>query len=194
MLDPGHGGTDTGATNGALNERDLNLDIAFRVRDRLVAQGLRVCMTRTQAEPNWSNTERAQYANRVAQSNGRNVLVLIHLNSISNSTTDYTKTYWGKKTKDLDFSTTMYNTLVQRLITQREAGTCPGVNLQPSSVGQFASGALLKSSMPATLAENVFLSNTAEAQCFANTSLTVSRQQEIANALAAGVTNWFASH
>src|SRR5436309_3871079 len=62
ILDPGHGGTDTGATNGTLTERDLNLDIAFHVRDQLVMQGLRVCITRTQVDPNWTNTQRAQYA------------------------------------------------------------------------------------------------------------------------------------
>jgi N-acetylmuramoyl-L-alanine amidase len=194
ILDPGHGGTDTGATNGTLTERDINLDIAFHVRDQLVMQGLRVCMTRTQVDPNWTNTQRAQYANSVAQADGRNILVLIHLNSSSNTTTDYTKTYWGKKLKDLNFAKVMYNTLVQRLITQLSAGTCAGVNLQPSSVGQFADGALLKSNMPATLTENVFLSNAGEARCFTDTSVSITRQQEIANALAAGILTWFSNH
>jgi N-acetylmuramoyl-L-alanine amidase len=150
-------------------------------------------MTRTGVDPNWTNTQRAQYANSVAQPDGRNVLVLIHLNASSNSNTDYTKTFWGKKLKDLNFSTTMYNALVKNLISNRLPHyTCTTVNLQPSSVGQFADGALLKSNMPATLTENVFLSNPAEANCLADPGTSVpNRRQEIANALAAGVSVWF---
>lgn len=195
ILDPGHGGGDTGAVNGSLAERELNLEIGFKVRDALVGRGMRVCMTRVARDPNWSNTQRAQYANGVAQADGRNVLVLIHLNGATNPATDYTRTYWGKKLKDIDFATTMYNALVANLIAARAAGTCQNVPLATSSVGQFADGALLKSNMPATLTESVFLTNTQEGACFNSAgTLVVSRQQEIANALAAGIGAWFQKH
>ncbi len=35
-LDPGHGGTDPGAVGNGLKEKDLNLDIALRIRDILI--------------------------------------------------------------------------------------------------------------------------------------------------------------
>ncbi|MBQ8005180.1 MAG: N-acetylmuramoyl-L-alanine amidase [Clostridia bacterium] len=47
ILDPGHGGEDGGASgkNGAL-EKELNLEIAFILRDMLSAAGINVVMTR----------------------------------------------------------------------------------------------------------------------------------------------------
>lgn len=49
IIDAGHGGEDGGATgdDGTL-EKDLNLDIAFKLRDMLQANGVHVIMTRTQ--------------------------------------------------------------------------------------------------------------------------------------------------
>ncbi len=47
VLDPGHGGNEPGAVGpSGLREKDLNLDIARRVRDRLVARGATVVLTR----------------------------------------------------------------------------------------------------------------------------------------------------
>jgi N-acetylmuramoyl-L-alanine amidase len=36
FLDPGHGGTDSGAVGSGLLEKDLTLDIALRIRDLLI--------------------------------------------------------------------------------------------------------------------------------------------------------------
>ncbi len=45
-INPGHGGSDPGATSGGLEEADINLDIARRVARMLEASGIRVVMTR----------------------------------------------------------------------------------------------------------------------------------------------------
>lgn len=45
-LDPGHGGPDGGAVGGKLLEKDVTLEVAFRVRDYLQEQGALVIMTR----------------------------------------------------------------------------------------------------------------------------------------------------
>lgn len=49
LVDPGHGGIDsgTGARFG-VQEKDINLDVAFRLKERLEKQGARVYMTRSQ--------------------------------------------------------------------------------------------------------------------------------------------------
>ena len=179
-LDPGHGGSDPGASNTAygLKEAEQNLNIAFRARDLIVGQGYRVCLTRTDGSINPSNTERGQYANSV----GAKVLVLIHLNSATDPSVNYTRTYWGKKSKDLAFSQAINRALYPAL----------GYNVTNGGVGQFASGALLKSTMPATLAETVFISNNQEAARLADPSGF--RQQQIAQALANGILSWVATH
>jgi N-acetylmuramoyl-L-alanine amidase len=47
VLDPGHGGIDPGATSSTgVTEAELNLDVARRVRDRLVARGISAELTR----------------------------------------------------------------------------------------------------------------------------------------------------
>ncbi|MBV8159473.1 MAG: N-acetylmuramoyl-L-alanine amidase, partial [Acidimicrobiia bacterium] len=45
VLDPGHGGSDTGAIRNGLVEKNLALDIAMRLRTLLVARGWLVKMT-----------------------------------------------------------------------------------------------------------------------------------------------------
>lgn len=76
-LDPGHGGTDPGATSNGLNEADVNWKIAQACKAELEKyQNVRVYMTRTQNElPGL--TERV----RRAAEQGATVFVSIHINS-----------------------------------------------------------------------------------------------------------------
>lgn len=174
VLDPGHGGSDSGAVapNGLL-EKDVVLDIADRARKLLVTSGYRVCLTRT-TDMNLTNTQRAQYANNVHG----DVFVLIHLNGSTDPKVNYTSTFWGKKSKDLKLSQHMLEKL--KGLTAQEG----------DFVGQFASGALLKSNMEATLTESAFLTNDDEAKLLANTSTSGTRRDEIAKALADGISTW----
>ena len=61
-------------------------------------------------------------------------------------------------------------------------------NLTDGGVGQFATGSLLQAEMPSTLVESVFLSNPEEAGRL--TDGTGARQNQIAGAIATGVTDW----
>ena len=76
-LDPGHGGTDSGASSNGLNEADVNWKIAQACKAELEKyQNVRVYMTRTQNElPGL--TERV----RRAAEQGATVFVSIHINS-----------------------------------------------------------------------------------------------------------------
>jgi len=47
VLDPGHGGHDHGARAWGVREKNVNLQIAKKIRDRLIANGIHVFMTRT---------------------------------------------------------------------------------------------------------------------------------------------------
>lgn len=64
VLDPGHGGEDTGVEENSVTESELVFDVARRVREMLADEGIRVYMTRTEKE-NPSGTDRVLLANEM---------------------------------------------------------------------------------------------------------------------------------
>ena len=184
VLDAGHGGTDPGAVNARYNltEKEQTLNVANRTKSLLEADGYAVCMTRTSNSETLSNSDRYTYANTT----GARVLVSVHMNGASNSSTDYTTTLFGKWRKDKDLATTIFNSLS----TLPAAGSTGKITTRtPYS---FASGVLLKSTMPATIAETVFITNDKEAQLLSDGS--GARQRQIAEALKVGIESYLTTH
>src|SRR5438046_7818939 len=72
VLDPGHGGQDSGAMCGGVLEKDLTLDVAHRVDRLLEAEGIATVMTRL-GDTYVSLADRATFANRVSRSEERRV-------------------------------------------------------------------------------------------------------------------------
>src|SRR6266853_6340667 len=64
VLDPGHGGQDSGAMCGGVLEKDLTLDVARRVDRLLEAEGVATLMTRL-GDSYVSLADRAAFGNRV---------------------------------------------------------------------------------------------------------------------------------
>lgn len=64
MIDPGHGGKDSGAVWGHAEEDDINLGISFLLRCELVKRDIDVLMTRERDQA-VSLRERTDYANRM---------------------------------------------------------------------------------------------------------------------------------
>jgi N-acetylmuramoyl-L-alanine amidase len=75
VLDPGHGGQDSGAMCGTMLEKDLTFDVAHRLDRQLQAKGLSTIMTRI-GDSYVSLAERAALTNRVPDC----VFVSIHFN------------------------------------------------------------------------------------------------------------------
>lgn len=172
VLDPGHGGGDSGAFNDTygLWEKNLTLDIASRTQGILQSAGYTVALTRD-GDSGLGNSERGDIANAC----GADVFIEIHLNGSSDPSVNYTQTFWGKKRKDLDFSQVMSDAM-------------SSLKIDNNGAGQFANGGLLQAQMPSTLVEAVFLTNDGEAQQLANGT----RQDDIAAAIALGIQNWVA--
>ncbi len=183
VLDAGHGGNDSGAVNAkyGLTEKEQTLDVAKRLKSLLAADGCTVYMTRTLNSQTLSNNDRYTYANTT----GANVLVSIHMNGSTNASTDYTTTLFGKWRKDKELANTIFGSL----------STLPAAN-GTGTIGtrtpySFASGVLLKSNMPATIAETVFITSDKEGQLLSNGTGT--RQQQIAQALRVGIEDYLAT-
>jgi N-acetylmuramoyl-L-alanine amidase len=187
VLDAGHGGTDSGAVNRAygLTEKAETLKVAYELKALLVEDGYSVCMTRTTDSETLSNNDRYAYANTT----GAKVLVSVHMNGSSNPATDYTTTLFGKWQKDKAFAQTVFKSLST---LPAASGTGTIATKTPYS---FASGVLLKSTMPATIAETVFITSDKEAEWLKNgrtmsDGSVVSRQAQIAKKLEAGIQSY----
>jgi N-acetylmuramoyl-L-alanine amidase len=184
VLDAGHGGTDSGAVNTKyrLTEKEQTLDVANRLKTLLAGDGCTVYMTRTLNSQTLSNNDRYTYAN----TKGANLLVSIHMNGSTNPSTDYTTTLFGKWRKDKELANTVFSSL-STLPAANGTGTI--ATRKPYS---FASGVLLKSNMPATIAETVFITNNEEGEKLSYP--TGIRQQQIAEALRAGIEDYLTTH
>jgi N-acetylmuramoyl-L-alanine amidase len=80
LLDPGHGGADAGAiSRHGLREKDLNLDVAVRLKKYLENLGAQVLLTRDDDRYLWLY-DRVAIANRV----GAGVMISIHANNHDN--------------------------------------------------------------------------------------------------------------
>ncbi len=80
-IDPGHGGREYGAI-GCLGqkEKDVNLDIAFKLKNKLEAAGAKVFMTRTE-DKEIGLYDRVEFANK----NNSQVFISIHNNALPDS-------------------------------------------------------------------------------------------------------------
>ncbi|NPV08345.1 MAG: N-acetylmuramoyl-L-alanine amidase [Anaerolineae bacterium] len=155
-LDPGHGGTDPGATNEpfGLEEADINLDVAFGLKALLEYDGAMVVMTRTD-DRYLTNSDRYTFCNAEKAT----LLISVHTNSVSDPTWDGSQTLYFKK-EDLALAQAVHPVLYQYLLT----GAPDQVAFRDLGLNQYASGVLLKSDMPAIMPEPLFMSCPDEAQ------------------------------
>lgn len=90
VLDPGHGGVDSGAMCGTVMEKDLTLDVALRTQLLLRDAGLRTVLTRKD-DRYLSLAERAEVANRERHS----LFVSIHFNEGERAAASGVETYFA---------------------------------------------------------------------------------------------------
>jgi len=90
VLDPGHGGQDSGAMCGGVLEKDLTLDVAHRVDRLLEAEGIATVMTRL-GDAYVSLAERAAFANRVSDC----IFISIHFNEDNRPVSTGVETYYA---------------------------------------------------------------------------------------------------
>lgn len=157
VIDPGHGGKDTGSRairDGVeiLNEKDINLDIALRLNEMLKAAGVSTYMLRE------TDTTIALY-DRPAMANAANgdLYISIHNNSSSdNPNARGVEVFYNSKTNECDYG--IYSKRLAEVVYQelgKEIGIpCRRVKNEP------AYAVLNKTEMPAIIIEGAFLSNT----------------------------------
>ena len=168
VIDPGHGGFDRGGIPGQrVLEKNMNLDVALRLKPILEKAGYRVVMTR-------STDIFVPLGSRVAIANSypNAIFLCIHFNSASRSGASGIETYFYS-TESAPLAASIHSAVV---------GGAPSENRGVRRRGYFV---LRRTTIPAVLVECGFLTNPTEAQ-FAQTT---AYRQKLAQEIARGVSN-----
>jgi N-acetylmuramoyl-L-alanine amidase len=171
-LDPGHGGTDPGAQGNGLNEKDVTLDIALRIRTILnnTYENIEVMMSRT-GDITKSLSQRTNEANAW----GADFYMAIHINAFNGTAQGYEDYIHSSLT---DNSTTAK----YRDIIHAEVINLNQLNDRGKKKANFH--VLRESAMPAFLSENGFIDNAHDAALMKQTSWLQNVAQGHANGIA----------
>ena len=199
-IDPGHGGADSGAVGvipagtatglpprtdsqgrTALDEKDVNLDIALRLDAWLRAQGARTLLTRTRDlaggdVPYTTETADLKARTDLANAAGAEIFVSIHNNWLSAPAGTGTETY------HFYYSSDAARTLAQDVHSQVVAA----LGLPDRGVKTAGFYVLRHTTMPAILVEGAFLSNPSDALMLADPAV----RQRIAEAIGRGIATY----
>ncbi|MBP2656047.1 MAG: amiC 3 [Firmicutes bacterium] len=154
-LDPGHGGSDPGASGATgIKEKDNTLAISLLLRDKLEKNGATVIMTRDCDKdvsfPNASSEEELGSRVDIANETSSDIFISIHNDAFTNSSAAGTTTYhYG------DSESSKLASYIQKCLTD-ELGT-------KDRGARFASFYVIRyTDMPAILVEVAFISNPEE--------------------------------
>lgn len=162
VLDPGHGGKDTGARGTYINEKDVNLKIALKAGELLKQRGIEVEYTRTTDIYLELTKERDEISEMANQLNP-GLFVSIHANAAKNNpAAQGTETYYYAPVDNdllflqLDERKSLAENLQRRLIAK--------LGRPDRGVKQSPYWVLQNTTMPSALVEVAFLSNAEEEQ------------------------------
>ncbi|GEM_PF-641858 len=177
-IDPGHGGTQPGAVNGGVKEKDLALRISLKIGERLKKNGVEVVYTRTNDNVEWPREPIKDLGKRCEISNraGANYFVSIHLNSALKKSVNGIETYClahGGKGEKLAIK-------IQEELIKATGASNRGVKTAKYYV-------LRNTHAPAVLVEIGFISNHDELKKL----LDESYQDIVASAIERGILNCF---
>lgn len=196
-VDPGHGGRETGTAHYNIVEKDLNLSISFKLRDRLEDYGYKVAMSRTD-DSQVDLYDRPAEANRL----GADIFVSVHNNAMPGSSAvhgienyyyqyDESDSYkpqykrgseeWKKATSQLRGNES------KRLTESIHNELIAGTGAVDRGTREMGFAVIRETFMPAVLLELGFVSNYNEAHRL-NTD---SYQRTLANSVIAGINNYF---
>lgn len=105
VLDAGHGGTDSGAKNGKIVEKELNLLLVKKIEKELISRGATVYLTREEDNDLSARTSerkrsdlynRAEYINTIKP----NMYISIHLNATTSSSWKGLQVFYNKNNEE----------------------------------------------------------------------------------------------
>lgn len=185
LLDPGHGGIDPGKVSvTGTNEKEINLQIAVRTKEKLEKAGYKVFMTREDDEGLYkdsdSNKKTADMKRRclMAEECKADILVSIHQNS-----------YQSEGVKGAQVFYYSHSDEGEKLAKSIQKGfqTVVSSNNGREAKANDSYYILLNVKCPAVIAECGFLSNYEEAQLLEKENY----QEKVAEAICVGIQDYF---
>ncbi|MCD8230917.1 MAG: N-acetylmuramoyl-L-alanine amidase CwlD [Clostridiales bacterium] len=184
VIDPGHGADDPGKVGvSGIKEKDLNLEIALRLKEYLSEQGIDVIMTRGEdislAEEGASSVKVSDLKKRVEiiEEAGADLVISIHQNSYTDSTVSGAQVFYYE---DSVQGKLLAEILQQSLIDNLDASNTRAAKPNKSYY------ILKRTSIPTVIVECGFLSNPAEEALLADTEY----QEKIVTAICEGITDY----
>ena len=160
VIDAGHGGEDSGAVANSVLEKDINLEIALKLRDMLKASGIEVKMIRESdvsiydtASGTIRERKVSDLKNRVkiVNNNKKNILVSIHQNKFEQSKYSGAQMFYSA------------NNDKSQILAENIRKSITGL-IQPENKRELKKGGsdiylLNKATVPAVIVECGFISN-----------------------------------
>ncbi|MBD8005753.1 N-acetylmuramoyl-L-alanine amidase CwlD [Bacillus norwichensis] len=185
-LDPGHGGPDGGAGDSEALEKDIALEVAFKLRDYLQAQGALVLMTRETdadlADPDIKGLSKRKTADlkkrlKLVNESEADLFISIHLNSIPSPKWKGAQTFYSPHLVE--------NKRAAKLIQEELIVSLENTDRQAKIIENIY---LIKhSKKPAALVEIGFLSNPGERAALKEDDY----QEKVAAGIYRGVMRYF---
>lgn len=166
VIDPGHGGYDTGASYGGFEEKNINLVISEKIKSILESSGINVFLTRDD-DSFLSLAERNEITNSIRP----NVFISVHGNALktSRSIRGLETYYWTSQSQKLAYHT--HSTILKNL------------NIPDHYIRKAKFYVIRHTSFPAILVELGFLSSLEDRKLLTNSTT----QTEYAKAVAEGI-------
>jgi len=175
FVDAGHGGEDAGCSRAGVMEKEINLEIALKVRDQLETLGYKVIMA-MDSDVTVSKEERVEQAN-AAQAD---IYVSIHQNATDDGSDASGMEVWYDGA-----DTTRSNERLARLIRQQTIKSTQVVERELRGNADFHVTGSTK--MPSCLIETGFLTNADER----NKLITEEYQEQVATGIVQGIDYYF---
>lgn len=177
VLDPGHGGTDTGAIGGGVYEKNINLREALKFADILRSNGATVYLTRT-TDVFVTLDGRVQFSNSIKP----DAFISIHVNSEPGNTAQGIETYYNSVAGVMPVQS-------KQLATDLQTGLIKSTGAVNRSVRDDNLHVTRGNQTPAVLVEIGFITSDSERSKL----ISDTYETEIANGLLNGVINFFNS-
>lgn len=175
VIDPGHGGSDPGAIYYDVAEKELNLDIALKLKKLLLNDNIDVKMTR-EDDTFVDLYPRTDFANAV----GADLFLSIHNNAMDDQSFDGTMTLYYPNDNEGGFTNNRFAEIIQNEVTSQAGTTDRGIRERPHL-------AVLRTSynykIPAVLVEVALMTNKKDSDNLKSDAF----QEKVAKALCDGI-------